>query len=72
MIDLQVEGNGVYMPPSGWDLEYYLISQTWMMQELIGDDYVPKERANDESQTTNPNARVEGSDGNFINLYDFS
>jgi hypothetical protein len=43
-----------------------------MMQELIGDDYVPKEQANDESQTTNPNARVEGSDGNFINLYDFS
>jgi hypothetical protein len=43
-----------------------------MMQEPVGDDYVPKERANDESQAANPNARVEGFDGNFINLDDFS
>ncbi len=70
--DLQAEGDGVYMPANGWDLEDYFIPQTPMMQEPVGDDYVPKERANDESQAANPNARVEGFDGNFINLDDFS
>lgn len=70
--DLQAEGDGVYMPPSGWDLEDYFIPQTPMMQEPIRDDYVPKEWTNDESQVANPNARVEGFDGNFMNMDDFS
>jgi hypothetical protein len=70
--DFQAKGDGVYMPPSGWDLEDYFIPQPSMMQEFLGDDYVPKEWTNDESQGTNPNVKVEGSHGNFINLNDFS
>ncbi len=33
----------------------------------MGDDYVLDEQANYEPQASNPNARVEGSQGNFIN-----
>jgi hypothetical protein len=34
----------------------------------MGDDYMLDEQADDEPQATNPNAWVEGSQGNFINL----
>jgi hypothetical protein len=41
------------------------------MHELLGDDYMPDEQANDERQATNPNAWVESSQENFINLDNF-
>jgi hypothetical protein len=42
-----------------------------MMYELLGYDYVLDEQANDEPHTKNPNAWVESSQGNFINLDKF-
>jgi hypothetical protein len=55
--DVQVEGDGVYTPPSGQDIEDgFIVPQTSMMQELMGDDYMLDEQADDEPQATNPNA----------------
>ncbi len=72
MRDVQANGNGVYMPPNGHDTkDGFIVLQALMMQELLGDHYVSNEQTNDELQATNPNAKVEGFQGKFINLDDF-
>lgn len=53
--DVQAEGDGVYTPPNGHDIkDSFILLQASMMQELMGDDYMLDEQANDEPQTTNP------------------
>jgi len=70
--DVEAKGDEVYTPPNGQDIkDGFIILQASIMHELLGDDYMPDEQANDERQATNPNAWIESSQENFINLDNF-
>lgn len=52
-----------------FDIEDFFTLQTFMMQDLLGIDYIHEKHVNEGSQATN--VGIEGSQVNFINPYDY-
>ncbi len=56
MSNIHVEGNIIYTPPiTGQYTKGFITPQTFLMQDLLGEDYVVEDHGN---EATNPNANV--------------
>ncbi len=45
MRDIHAEGDGVYIPPPEEHTPKFLVVQTSMLQDVLGNNYIPEENA---------------------------
>jgi hypothetical protein len=43
--DIHAEGDGVYIPPPEEHTPKFLVVQTSMLQDVLGNNYIPEENA---------------------------
>jgi hypothetical protein len=68
MRNIHVKGNIIYTPPIvGPYTKGFIAPQTFLMQDLLGEDYVVEDHGN---EATNANVNKQKSWANSINLED--